>query len=95
MTISSDAKYFNRDKEVYLSPQYDSRKSFYNKAVVRTEGDKKILRSYNTDVAYIKDGKAYVNGLYSHTTTRHIKDFLKQNGFKAESSKQILKDYGN
>jgi hypothetical protein len=25
---------------------------------------------------------------------RHIKDFLQQNGFKAESKEQILRDYG-
>lgn len=76
-----------------LEPRYDSRKSFYGKAEVRDEDGKQILRSYNTDVAYIKDGKAVVNGTYSQTTLRHIKEFLKQNGFKAETSAQILKDY--
>ena len=80
--------------EEELMIQYDSRKSFYKKAHVKTEDNKKILISYNTEVAYIKDGFAVVLGLYSMTTTRHIKEFLKQNGFKAENSKQILKDYG-
>jgi hypothetical protein len=37
---------------------------------------------------------AEVYGTYSSTTLRHIKEFLKQNGFKAESSKQIMADYG-
>lgn len=77
-----------------LMPRYDSRASFYGKANVRVEDGKTILKSYSTDVAYIKDGKAYVNGLYSGTTTRHIKEFLLQNGFKAVNSRQILKDYG-
>ncbi len=71
----------------------DSRASFYGKAVVRTEGDKTILRSYSTDVAYIENGKAVVNGSYSQTTLRHINEFLKQNGFTADSWKQIEKDY--
>lgn len=78
---------------VPLQPN-DSHKSFYGKARVFTEGNKKTLVSYNTEVAYIENGKAHVNGLYSATTTRHIKAFLLENGFKAESSKQIMADYG-
>jgi hypothetical protein len=80
--------------ETDLEPRYDARKSFYGKAIVRTDDGKKVLRSYSTDVAYIKDGKAHVNDTYSSTTLRHIKEFLKQNGFEAETSKQIMKDYG-
>jgi len=79
--------------ETELKCIYDTRKSFYNKAIVIQEEDKLILISYNTRVCYIKNNKAYVMGQYSQTTTRHIKEFLKQNGFKAESLKQILKDY--
>lgn len=79
--------------EIKLQPKYDSRKSFYGKAEVRAEDGKLILRSYNTDVAEIKNGKATVFGLYSNTTTRHIKEFLRQNGFKADNSKQMLEDY--
>lgn len=80
--------------EAQLSPRYDSRKSFYGKAEVRNEGGKLILRSYETDVAYIENGKPVVKGLYTTTTTRHIKEFLLQNGFKADNSKQIMADYG-
>lgn len=76
-----------------LEPIYDSRKSFYGNAKEREEDGKTILTSYSTDVAYIKDGKPFVNGSYSNTTARHIKEFLKQHGFKAETTKQILKDY--
>ena len=77
-----------------LRPIHESKKSFYNKAIVREENGKKTLRSYQTDVAYIENGKATVNGTYSQTTLRHIKEFLKQNGYKAETSKQIMEDYG-
>lgn len=79
-----------------LEPRYDARKSFYGKAQVDTgdKGDKNKLYSYNTLVAEIKDGKPVVYGTYSQTTLRHIKDWLKQNGFKAETSKQIMADYG-
>jgi len=79
--------------EYELSCQYNSRKSFYGKAIVRTEGDKTILRSYSTDVAYIENGMAFVKGMYSNTTLRHIKEFLKQNGFTADTWKQIKDDY--
>src|SRR3990172_2111151 len=77
-----------------MYPQYDARKSFYGKVDVREENGRMILQSYNTDVAYIENGKAVVRGTYSSTTLRHIKEFLKQNGFEAESSSQIMKDYG-
>lgn len=85
-----------KEAPVYdLSPRFDSRKSFYNKAKVDTgKGDENKLYSYNTLVAEIKNGKPVVYGTYSQTTLRHIKDWLKQNGFKAESSKQIMSDYG-
>ena len=79
--------------ETELLPQYDSRKSFYKKARVLNENGKLILISYFTQVCYIENGKAFVLGSWSNTTTRHVKEFLKQNGFVAENSKQILKDY--
>ncbi len=81
-------------KENYLYPRYSSRKSFYKKAKVREENGKLILISYVTEVAYIENGKAVILGQWSGTTTSHIKEFLKQNGFKADNIKQILKDYG-
>ena len=79
--------------ETELKCNYDSRKSFYNKAKVKTEGNKIILLSYGTEVCLIENGKAIVKDDYSVTTLRHIKEFLKQNGFKAENKEQILKDY--
>lgn len=81
-------------QEYDLEPKYDRKKSFYGKAVVTKDKGKLILTSYNTPVAEIENGKPIVHGTYSSTTLRHIKEFLKQNGFKAENSKQIMKDYG-
>lgn len=85
----------------YLKPIYDSRQSFYNKAIVVEDANGRYLQSYETIVARITDKNngysitpyAQVFGTYSATTLRHIKEFLKQNGFKAESKAQIEKDY--
>ena len=82
-------------KTVYeLNVRYDARASFYGKARVQemANGDL-ILISYSTEVAMIRGNKAYINGTYSQTITRHQKEVLKQNGFKAETSKQMVKDY--
>jgi hypothetical protein len=82
-----------------LQPINDSRNSFYNKAEVQETPTKKILFSYGTKVLTIENGKAKLNNkvedflLFSNTTLRHIKEFLKQNGFKAETKKQIINDY--
>jgi len=78
-----------------LPTRYDSRKSFYGKAKVEVSDGKQALYSYGTKVAEIENGKARVYGTYSPTTLRHIKEFLLQNSFKAENSKQIMKDYGS
>ena len=81
------------DKQLILNALNDSRKKFYGKAKTRREGNKLILKSYNTDVAFIENGKAKVRGGYSPTTMRHIKEFLKQQGFYVKDTKQILKEY--
>ena len=78
-----------------LCPYYDSAQSFYGKAKVFEIENDIFLMSYDTVVAfYNRSAKiAHVYDTYSATTLRHIKEFLKQNGFKAESKKQIEKDY--
>jgi hypothetical protein len=81
--------------ETDLRVMYDARSSFYGKARVRETSTGKQLISYSTIVAEIKNGKAIVFGKYSATTTRHQKEFLKQNGFYADNIKQMLKDYGD
>ena len=72
--------------EYELRVIHGNNKSFYGKARVSEENGVKTLISYQTDVAYIKDGKAVVNGRYSNTTARHIREFLKQNGFNTDMS---------
>lgn len=88
--------YPNTDiKVMELCPCYDSRQSFYGKAkVIEIENDV-FLVSYDTVVAfYNRNTKiARVVDTYSPTTLRHIKEFLRQNGFKADSKKQIENDY--
>ena len=77
-----------------LETIYDSRNSFYGKAKVEVLENRINLYSYETLVAYIENGAApHVNGDYSQTTLRHIKEFLLQNGFVAINKKQIMADY--
>ena len=96
-SIKESLNQMNESPYYELTPQYDSRQSFYGKAHVDTgkNGDKNRLYSYDTLVAEIIDGKPVVHGTYSATTLRHIKDWLKQNGFRADSAKQIMRDYGD
>ena len=75
--------------ETELNANYDSRKSFYGKATVIHEEGVIKLRSYSTIVAEIRNGKPIVFGTYSNTTLRHIKEFLKQNGFLADDIKDV------
>lgn len=84
-----------------LTTNYDSRKSFYGKARVEANYPTVRLWSYETCVAELvyhgqPDSRpmAKVYGTYSATTLRHIKEFLRQHGFKADNAKQIMADYG-
>lgn len=78
-----------------MKPIYDSAKSFYKKAIVETNNNIIKLISYNSIVATINlnTNKATVKNTYSQTTLRHIKEFLRQHRYKADSKKQILEDY--
>lgn len=73
-----------------LRCEYDTRKSFYGKALVETNEGIKTLYSYETKVCEIRDGipKVTWEG-YSATTYRHIREFLRQNGFGKYSKKMI------
>lgn len=80
----------------YLNPEFDNAKSFYNKAVVEIdENGNKHLCSYNTLVCELDglNSVAKVHNVQSATTLRHIKEFLRQNGFVADTKKQIVADY--
>lgn len=70
---------------------YDNAKSFYNKASVKRYYNKNKLVykveliSYKTSILYIKDSELYFNykdinnkNIYTNTTLRHIKEFIKQ-----------------
>lgn len=80
---------YNREAKSYeLQAIYDSRKSFYSKAIVKEINNLKLLYSYNTLVCAIYEncyGVKYMlnleiadNLLFSNTTLRHIKEFIKQ-----------------
>lgn len=79
-----------------LQPQYDHTKSFYNKALVETFGNNYILYSYKTKVATYNTStkKLIVFGLYSMTTSRHVKEFVHQLTGDNLTSKEIMKKYG-
>ena len=62
-----------------LSARYDSRKSFYGKAmVIEHEDGTRELKSYGTIVSREKEGKVEHLGKWSATTSRHQKEFEKQ-----------------
>jgi len=91
MTITAEKKQSITISELY--PIYDAKASFYGKARVIVCGNKKTLVSYDTEVAEIENDNPVVFGCYSSTTLRHIKEFLRQNGFRADTKSQIEKDY--
>lgn len=78
-----------------LTPQLDNARSFYRKAFALHMSDGSIqLKSYDTIVATFKDDKVNVNGTYSMTTLRHIKEFIYQlTGVSGLTKKDIEKDY--
>lgn len=78
-----------------LTPKFDARQSFYGKAIVNEDNRYIKLTSYSTMVAEIdrSTNTATVHGTYSATTLRHIKEFLKQYGFPADTKSQIESDY--
>lgn len=69
-------------------------KSFYGKALEYADDSGIHLLSYGVNVANIdNDGNCKVNGLYSATTTKHIKSWLTCHGFEYKDSKDIIKRY--
>ena len=80
----------------YLEPIYSSQKSFYGKAIIETIDGVVRLYSYNTLAAEIvsrETSKEYIYmGKYSQTTTRHQKEFFKQNGLTDKEIKELIKE---
>lgn len=88
------SKTINRKGNYELGTRFDSRQSFYGKARVELYSDNsEILWSYSTPVACCIKGKIVVRGQYSQTTTRHIKEFIKQHNQSANNLKEVLKLY--
>ncbi len=81
---------------------FDSRKSFYGKAKNEeyNDGMTKTLKlySYNTLVALVSYDSLWHKVLYdylgefSKTTTRHQKEFFKQNGLNDKEIKELFKN---
>lgn len=79
---------------------YDSRASFYGKAQVKETQCKGLkvleLYSYGTLVAKIEekeDKTTYIyEGKFSQTTTRHQKEFFKQNDLSDKKIKELFKN---
>ena len=81
-------------KTYELTPIYNNQKSFNGKAKVKIKEDLKMLFSYDIEVCRIENrqAKILIDNL-SNTTLKHVKEFLLQEGFKADTRKQILNDY--
>ena len=83
-----------------LECRFDSRASFYGKAQVQETKNKNVndlkLYSYGTLVARITTiGNIVLYhyfGKYSQTTTRHQKEFFKQNGLSDREIKELFKN---
>lgn len=83
-----------------LVPQYDARQSFYGKAEILEAKNKNVvdykLFSYETLVAKItiigNNIIYHYFGKYSTTTTRHQKEFYKQNGLNDKEIKELFKN---
>lgn len=79
-----------------LDCRYDARASFYGKAQVKIIKNGLELYSYSTLVARITEEPnktTYENfGKFSQTTTRHQKEFFKQNGLTDKEIKELFKN---
>ena len=91
-----------------LQARYDSRQSFYGKAMIEEKetkgehGAAKVLNLYSYGTLVAKIGvfeidntkkKSYVYfGNYSQTTTRHQKEFFRQNGLNDKEIKELFKN---
>ena len=103
--VDDTSKLVKLEEDTYmLKPEFDSRKSFYKKAKVIDEDGVKLLYSYSTPVCAIIEGEGVIllenpHGYYrlgydaSPTTLRHVREFLKQNGFEVYPVAQLPLHY--
>ena len=83
-----------------LPCQYDTRQNFYGKAKIEIVKYNNfiayILYSYGTEVASIEKYNNliiyYYNGKYSQTTTRHQKEFFRQEGLTEKEIQELFKN---
>lgn len=77
----------------YLEAQYDSRKSFYNKARLEDDGVALRLYSYSSHVATFHKGTETLALMplwdSSATTLRHVKEFIQQVGLRSGSKSEL------
>lgn len=76
-----------------LKVRYANVKSFYGKAHIIRDSEGIKLLSYSTVIAEFREGRPYIYGWYSSTSTRHLKEFLQQMGFPAGSKRELVKMY--
>ena len=92
----------------YLVPKFIKFKSFHNKAIVHVQVVNEYGKKYRKASLYVnKNVIAYTmteldnpEARWAHTTktfskaeTMYAKEFLKQEGFKADNIKQMTNDY--
>lgn len=79
-----------------LEPRYNSRKSFYGKAIVEVDNEgSKTLYSYNTDIATVDDDGQLIwltdtDNYYTNTTCSHLKEFCRQHGVEYLGKQKML-----
>lgn len=94
----------NNTMYVRLNPEKCKQKSFYGKAFYAmpdTDTTQYILYSYNTPVLfYMPYGdngekliRIYDETLLTHTTLKHVKEFLQQKGCKIGTKSELIKMY--
>jgi hypothetical protein len=87
-----------------LQTKYDGRKSFYSKAIVKQVDNVAWLYSYGNKICEVRvtqlddiEVKIFnqrgTDLTFSHTSLRHLKEYLKQSGLEATSKAQIMRDY--
>lgn len=81
----------------YLDSKYNMQKSYNNKATVTINEEKKqkILKSYEVVVVVIENDEVTLHNVdqWSNTTTRHVREFLLQEGKQVGAKSVILKSY--
>lgn len=76
-----------------LKPIYNTAKSFYGKAMTKATATGVDLYSYGTKVASVTGGELVIYNLQSATTLKHIREFMKQQGFTPLSKAELIKAY--